>query len=122
MAQSGIDADPTIVCATASESSEKQCRRFFSLRIKEHCLTENGQAVAQSGIDADPTIVCATASESSEKQWLRFFSLRIKEHCLTEDGQAVAHLSDCDEPIASGDVPHFDDFTRFNNISLLVQC
>ncbi|MEI8021380.1 MAG: hypothetical protein WCH39_24440, partial [Schlesneria sp.] len=31
--------------ATASESSEKQCLQLRSL--KEHCLTEDGQAVAQ---------------------------------------------------------------------------
>ena len=32
-------------CATASESSEKQC--LLSSRVKEHCLTEDGQAVAR---------------------------------------------------------------------------
>ena len=57
-------------CATASESSEKQCLLIFlRLRSEEHCLTQNGQAVARKS-----TSLRATASESPQKQCLLNFS------------------------------------------------
>ena len=84
------------LCATASESSEKQCLLHFLL--SQRTLLDRGRP--SSGTLIQKIYIAlkrgqnltfgfgATASESSEKQWLLVLS--VKEHCMTEDGHTVA--------------------------------